>query len=280
MSAQYPVTLAPLTPIPTRVRECRRETHDVFSLVLDAPTKGYQFQPGQFNMLYVFGVGEAAISVSGDSGDTISITHTIRAVGPVTHALSKLNAGNIIGVRGPFGSGWPLEAARGQDIVMVTGGIGLAPLRSLLLHISRHRSDFGQVTLLQGIRRPDDYLFAANLQEWSRIPDVRVLVTAAQADSTWRGHVGVVTSLFSQIEFDPGRTLGFMCGPEIMMRFTAQEFQRRGIADERMYLAMERNMQCAVGFCGHCQFGPNFVCMDGPVFRYDRIRDFFTVREA
>lgn len=271
---------SPLVPRPVRIRECRRETHDVFSLVLDAPSSGYQFRPGQFNMLYVFGVGEAAISVSGDPDDNLSIMHTIRAVGSVTNALAKLNPGDCIGMRGPFGSAWPLDVMRGHDIVVVTGGIGLAPLRSLLLVISRHRADFGSVTILQGIRQPEDYLFAAELEAWSRVPDMRILVAATQADHRWRGHVGVVTSLIPLINFDPARTWGLMCGPEIMMRFALQEFQKRGMADDRLFLAMERNMQCAVGFCGHCQLGPSFVCMDGPVFRYDRVREFFNVREA
>lgn len=271
----------PMLPTVLRVRESLRETHDTFTLILESPqAQPFRFAPGQFNMLYVFGVGEAAISLSGDPSQDGSIAHTIRAVGSVTDALKKLKPGDAVGVRGPFGSSWPLEQARGQDVVLVSGGIGLAPLRPVIYHLLKNRADYGRVALLQGARTPADLLYAEELAAWPKRHDIQVSLTVDQPDAGWKGRVGVVTTLFRQLEFDPSRTVGMMCGPEVMMRFTMREFAKRGVAEERMYLSLERNMQCAVGFCGHCQFGPSFVCMDGPVFRFDRVKNFFEVREA
>jgi NAD(P)H-flavin reductase len=259
------------------------DNQDTFTLTLEPPTSGagtYAFGPGQFNMLYVFGVGEAPISLSGDPADTAALVHTIRAVGPVTDALGRLRPGDRLGLRGPFGSCWPLEAARGCDVVLVSGGIGLAPLRPAIYHLLRHRKDYGRVILLQGARTPRDLIYAEELARWSGRADFRVLITVDQADEYWHGHVGVVTRLFTRAEFDPQRTVGLMCGPEVMMRFALQEFAERGVSEDRLYVSLERNMHCAVGFCGHCQFGPTFVCMNGPVFRYDQVRTFFHIREA
>jgi len=270
-----------LTPIPVRVSEFHAETHDVFTLTLEPPhTQGFAFQPGQFNILYAFGVGEAAISLSGDPGDHTSIVHTIRAVGSVTKALAKLRPGDTVGVRGPYGSAWPMDAARGKEVVIVTGGIGLAPLRPVLRYLQNHRSDYGRIFLLHGIRTPADHLFPEDLQTWSGLPDGTVHVAATQADRSWTGHVGVVTTLFPRIEFDPNNTVGFICGPDVMIRYAVREFEQRGITGDRIYVSLERNMQCAIGYCGHCQFGPKFICMDGPVFRHDTIRDILEVREA
>ena len=276
----------PMLPTVVRVRARRRETPDTFTLTLDAitthhsPLTTHQFQPGQFNMLYVFGVGEVPISISGDLARPRTLAHTIRAVGSVTNALAKLRRGDAVGLRGPFGSSWPLEAAKGHDVVIVTGGIGLAPLRPAIYHLLKHRGDYGRMVLLDGARTPADLLFADDLEKWRGRSDLQVLVTVDQADATWHGHVGVVTTLFPQAEFDPQKTIGLLCGPEIMMRFALREFEKRGVPDDRLYLSLERNMQCAIGFCGHCQFGPSFVCMDGPVFSYHQIRTFFNVREA
>jgi NAD(P)H-flavin reductase len=231
-------------------------------------------------MLYVFGVGEAAISLCGDPAETETILHTIRAVGSVTGALERLQAGDALGLRGPFGSSWPLHEARGQDVVMVAGGIGLPPLRPVIHHLLRHRGDFRRIILLYGARTPADSLYGAEIEEWRRHDDVQILVTVDCGDRSWRGPVGVVTGLFAHCAFEPRRTVGLTCGPEVMMRFTIREFLKRGVPEDRLFLSLERNMQCAVGFCGHCQFGPDFVCMDGPVFRYDRIKLFWSIREA
>ncbi|MFN4259127.1 MAG: FAD/NAD(P)-binding protein [Gemmataceae bacterium] len=268
-----------MLPAVVRVREHRRETADVFTLSVEPPAP-FAFRPGQFNMLYVFGVGEAAISLSSASEEPATLQHTIRAVGSVTNALARLQPGDALGMRGPFGSVWPMEAARGCDVVIVTGGIGLAPLRPAIYHLLRHRPDYGRLVLLYGARAPADLLYTAELDQWQQHDDVQVLVTVDRGEPSWSGAVGLVTSLFPRITFDPKRTIGLMCGPEIMMRFTVREFEKRGVTGDRLYLSLERNMQCAIGFCGHCQLGPTFVCMDGPVFRYDRIQRFFHLHEA
>jgi NAD(P)H-flavin reductase len=269
-----------MLPVLVRIRERRAETPGVFTLTLEAPATGWTFRPGQFNMLYVFGVGEAAISLSGDPADQTRLVHTIRAVGSVTEALARLQVGDTLGLRGPFGSAWPLEEARGQDVVIVAGGIGLPPLRPVIYHLLRQRSDFGRVVLVYGARTPTDVLYADELDQWRKCDDVQVLVAVDQGDPSWRGAVGLVTELFPRCRFNAQRTIGLVCGPEVMMRFVIREFLKRRVGEDRLFLSLERNMQCAVGFCGHCQFGPEFVCLDGPVFRYDRIQLFFSVREA
>lgn len=269
-----------VTPTATRVRSVRRETHDTFTIELDAPAGGFRFQPGQFNMLYAFGVGEAAISLSGDPEKNESIVHTIRAVGSVTNALNRLKAGDALGVRGPYGTGWPLAAARDKDLVVVSGGLGLAPLRPVLYHVLANRGDFGRVALLHGVRSPEDHLFADELDRWSRSPELNVHLAATKGDRSWRWRIGVVTALFDSVEIDSSRTIALVCGPDVMIRFAERELAKRGVGDDSQFVSLERNMQCAAGFCGHCQFGPSFVCMDGPVFRLDRIRPFLDVREV
>jgi NAD(P)H-flavin reductase len=269
----------PMMPSVVRVRDFQKDSPDVFTLAVEPPA-GFRFSPGQFNMLYVFGVGEAAISLCGDAADTSTILHTIRGVGSVTNALARLGPGSSVGARGPFGSAWPLEEARGHDVVIVAGGIGLPPLRPMIYHILRNRNDYGRLVLLYGARTPVDILYPAELEQWRNRGDFQILTTVDRADSSWTGAVGVVTGLFATAEFDPARTIGMMCGPEIMMRFAIRELAQRGVTDDRVYVSLERNMQCAVGFCGHCQFGPEFICLNGPVFRYDRIKHFFLTREA
>jgi NAD(P)H-flavin reductase len=271
----------PMLPAPWRVERVRKETADTFTLALapvePAPPLG--FAAGQFNMLYVFGVGEVAISISGDPLAPSPLTHTTRAVGLVTRAMRKLKAGDTLGVRGPYGSPWPLTAAAGRDVVVVAGGIGLAPLRPVLYHLLARRGDFGKIILLYGTRTPQDILFRSELRRWSARNDMQVHVTVDRAEGRWRGNVGVVTTLIPHAAFDPSNTMAMLCGPEVMMRFTALELQRRGVAAERVFVSLERNMRCAIGFCGHCQFGPSFVCKDGPVFRYDQVKPLLNVRE-
>lgn len=277
-----PVALVdPMLPVPHRIVRMRRETHDVFTLEL-APLDGappMRFQPGQFNMLYVFGVGESAISVSGDPANAKSLVHTVRAVGTVTNAMSKLKRGDVLGVRGPFGAPWPVAEAIGKDVVLIAGGIGLAPLRPVMNHMLANRKNYGRVVLLYGARTPADLLFERELESWRGRFDLSVEATLDSASPDWRGHVGVVTTLIGRSQFDPLDSIAMMCGPEVMMRFSIQELQKRGLSVEQIYVSMERNMKCAIGFCGHCQYGPAFVCKDGPVFRYDRIERLFKLRE-
>jgi NAD(P)H-flavin reductase len=272
----------PMQPIPYRIRRIHTETQDTFTMQLEpvngAP--GISFAPGQFNMLYVFGVGEVPISVSGDPAKPDTLLHTTRAVGTVTRAMREMKRGDVLGVRGPFGTQWPVAEAAGRDVVVVAGGLGLAPLRPALYSLLAQREKYRRLVLLYGARSPEEILFPHELERWRGKFDFDVYVTVDRATPAWRGHVGVVTTFISRAPFDPATTLALVCGPEVMMRFALMELQHRGVALDRMYLSMERNMKCAVGFCGHCQFGPTFICRDGPIFRFDRIESLFTMPEV
>lgn len=257
------------------------ETDDTFTLQIDLGEMGqtFRFLPGQFNMLYVFGLGEAAISISSDSSQGGMLAHTIHRVGTVTTGLAQMKRGDVIGLRGPFGSAWPITAARGKDVCIVAGGIGLAPLRPVMYAMLRERTAFERIILLYGARSPLDLLYRVELEEWAKEHNVEILVTVDRGDSSWKGYIGVVTSLFSYIKLDARATVGYLCGPETMMKYTIDEMERRGLAEDQIYLSMERNMKCAVGFCGHCQYGPEFICKDGPVFTLPRIRHLLDKKE-
>jgi NAD(P)H-flavin reductase len=277
----YPVgTLNPMLPQPCFIRRVLNDTYDTFTLELD-PVIGhpFHFAPGQFNMLYAFGVGEVPVSISGDPKHPETLIHTIREVGTVTRAIRKLRPGSLIGVRGPFGSSWPVEKAEKSDVVIVAGGIGLPPLRPAIYHILANREKYGRVILLYGARTPQDLLYTKELERWRSRLDVEVSVTVDTAAADWKGNVGVVTTLIPREEFDPAHTIAMIVGPEIMMRFTIMDLQKRGIPSPNIYLSMERNMKCAVGLCGHCQLGSSFICKDGPVFSFDQLSDLFGKRE-
>ncbi len=274
--------LDPMTPRFLSIKRRVRETADVFSLEIgvgDAGPLVQGFRPGQFNMLYAFGVGEIPISVSVDASVTSHITHTIRSVGPVSAALAKLRPGDQVGIRGPFGSHWPVDEAAGYDVLVIAGGIGLAPLRPALYHLLRHREAYGRVALLYGARTPGDLLYRRELDTWRRTPNLQVRVTVDRAGPDWVGDVGYVTGLLPKVRFTPVDTLAMVCGPEPMIRSTALALEAVGVTATQTFVSLERNMKCAIGFCGHCQFGPHFICKDGPVFRYDRVRDLMTIRE-
>jgi len=270
-----------LVPTPWVVRDVWSETRDVHSLALEPEDGGALVigAPGQFNMLWAFGVGEAPISISGAASGRGPLVHTIRAVGNVTRALCAAERGTSIGVRGPFGTGWPLEAARGRDVLIVAGGIGLAPLRPVLYHLEAHRKAYGRVALLYGARRPEDILFRSELERWRSRFDFDVEVTVDAAGRTWRGNVGTVTQLLPALAFDVSGALACVCGPEVMMQFTVRMLLDRGLAPDSIWLSMERNMKCAVGLCGHCQWGAEFVCRTGPVYPLDRVAKLLAVRE-
>ncbi len=267
-------------PVFYRVQAAVWELPDTVTLDL-APESGAApgFRPGQFNMLYAFGVGEIAISLSGNPAEGEGFVHTVRNVGAVSSALCGLAPGAQIGIRGPFGTGWPLDAAEGGDVMLVAGGLGLAPLRPAILHILSHRERYGRVTILFGTRNPTEMLFRRDLEDWRQRLDVDIAVTVDHANASWRGNVGVVPGLIARAAFDPERTIAMVCGPEVMMRFTAAGLVAAGVAEDHIYLSMERNMKCAIGLCGHCQFGPDFICKDGPVMRFDRIAPIFAIRE-
>lgn len=263
------------------VAKVTRDLSDTFTLEL-RPHEGrrpFPFAPGQFNMLYLFGVGEVPISISGDPGQPETLVHTVRALGSVTRAMAGLKKGALIGVRGPFGSCWPTTEAEGKDIIIVAGGVGLAPLRPAVLHILANRGSYGRFTVLYGARTPKDILFRSDLRRWSSRLDTAVDVTVDRASGDWHGHVGVVTKLAAHAPFDPDNVIALVCGPEIMIRYAIQALRERGVVPRSIYVSMERNMKCAVGFCGHCQYGGLFVCRDGPVFRFDRVESMLNIRE-
>jgi NAD(P)H-flavin reductase len=272
-----------MIPQPYTVVRRRRETHDTVTLFLE-PTDGRvnapAFEPGQFNMLYLPGKGEAAISISGDPLGSTALVHTIRGVGALTEALCARKKGSMVGVRGPFGSSWPVRQAEGTDVIVVAGGIGLAPLRPAFLYLLEHRDRYGRITLLYGARSPREMLYVPELEKWRSRFDIELEVTVDNADSDWYGRVGVVTTLIPQAVHDPEDTVAMICGPEIMMRFTIKRLLEQELQRQNIYLSYERNMKCAVGFCGHCQFGPKFVCKDGPVFGFDDIQWLMKVREV
>ena len=238
------------------------------------------FAPGQFNMLYAFGVGEVAISISGDPARPDVLTHTVRDVGPVSHALCAVRPGDTLGVRGPFGTAWPVEQAKGCDVVIAAGGVGLPPLRPALYYLLAHRADYGNIVLLYGARTRQDLVYPREVESWRGRFDLEVDVTVDSATGGWLGHVGTVTTLIPRAGFDPAHTVAMVCGPEIMIRFTVQELLKRGVTVDNTYISMERNMKCGIGLCGHCQLGPFFICKDGPVFRYSAIQPWFGKREV
>jgi NAD(P)H-flavin reductase len=273
----------PWVPMPVQITKATRELPDVFTLELDVSRwkdkGGFVFSPGQFNMLYHFGVGEVAISISGNPTDPGRLIHTIRAVGTVTQAMQSLSTGATLGLRGPFGTPWPIEQSRGRDVLVIAGGLGLAPLRPVIYHILAHRKDYGRLVILYGARTPEDLLFVPGIDAWRKHKDVTVEITVDRADRNWTGHVGVVPALLGFAPFDTQTATVMVCGPEIMMRYTARDLQAMGVTPDRIYVSMERNMKCAVGLCGHCQYGPTFVCKDGPVYPYDQIDWLFARRE-
>lgn len=270
-----------MLPTPYRVERVWAETDDTFTLALapDAGGAPRAFAPGQFNMLYQFGVGEVPISISGDpEGD--ALLHTVRAVGGVTGAMRRLERGSMVGVRGPFGEPWPGERAEGGDVLIVAGGIGLAPLRPLIYRLLARRDRYRRALLLYGARTPTDLLYREELQSWSAGDALDVAITVDGADESWSGRVGMVTTLIGRAAFDPAHATAYVCGPEVMMRFVARELLKRGMAESDIFVSLERNMKCALGHCGHCQYGPYFVCKDGPVFPYARVRPLLALSEV
>lgn len=270
-----------LRPRPFRVVSNTRETRDVVTLELEPPRgeAPFVFSPGQFNMLWAPGIGESAISMSGPPGAVKRVVHTIRTVGPVTNALGASRRGDTVGVRGPFGVPWPMEEARGRDLVLVAGGIGLAPLRPAMYDALERRTEFGRVVLLYGTRSPEDLLYEKELEAWRGRFDAEVEVAVDRAAPGWLGRVGVVTGLLSRAPFDPEGAVALVCGPEVMIGYACLELERLGVARERIWVSLERSMNCGCGLCGHCQLGPVFVCKDGPVFRWDAASPLLAVRE-
>lgn len=265
-----------------RIRRRLRETADTFSLELETldgeETAG--FLPGQFNMITMLNTGEVPISISGDPNDRQVLVHTIRAYGSVTSRMQFLKPGAIVGLRGPYGTAWPLADMTGHDVLLCAGGIGMAPLRPVLYAILAQREAFGRVTLLYGERTPGDLVYRRQMEQWRGRFDMEIRVTVDSARQSWRGNVGVVTTLMTHLPVDPLRTVALLCGPEIMMRVAIATLSGLGVADNRIIVSMERNMKCGIGLCGHCQLGPLFVCTQGPVFPYPDVQAYFQRREC
>jgi NAD(P)H-flavin reductase len=251
-----------------RVVDRRAETADTVTLTIRPHTTGRgmgRWEPGQFTMVYAHGVGEVPLSISGATGQ--DLRHTVRAVGAVTRAICAAPTGSLLGVRGPFGDGWDLSTAERADLVFVAGGIGLAPLRPLIVQALDERDRYGRIAVMIGARTPADLLYPSEYAAW-RGSHAQVLVTVDRADAAWKRHVGVVTSLFDLASFSPAGTVAFICGPEVMMRFAARGLLDRGVPAEAVRVSLERNMRCGIALCGHCQLGPLLVCRDGPVVGY------------
>jgi len=278
--------LAGVPPHVATIREVvldAEETLTYWVEIDDPEVRGsYHFQPGQISMLGLFGVGEIPISMSSDPALPLVLAYTVRACGRVTNALKALKEGDQVTVRGPFGRPWPVESARGGDLLIVAGGLGIAPLRSAVYTAIRNRGSFRRLIVLVGARSPEQFLYPDEVSTWGNLPEaqrVELHQTVDVADGDWPHDVGVVTTLFPKAEIDPLVTTVFTCGPEIMMQFAIRDLLALGVPRKRIWLSMERNMQCAVKFCGHCQLGPYFVCEDGPVFRYDEIGELMEVEE-
>lgn len=267
-----------LAPEPAEIVEKRSWGPDIhaFRLALRDPDarRRFDFTPGQFDMVYAPGVGEVAISISSDPSDEL-LEHTIRVVGRTTRVIGRLGVGDTLGLRGPYGRGWPLQEARWKDVLVVTGGLGCAPVAGAVEYIFRRRESYGHVAILHGVKQPGDLIHGDRFEQWRHHPDTEVLLSSDQPDRRWRHRLGVVTGLFDEVDFDPARTVAFLCGPEVMMGLASRILVQRGLRAERIFLAMERNMQCAVGLCGHCQLAPFFVCKDGPIFQLSRVQRFF-----
>jgi NAD(P)H-flavin reductase len=277
--AERPAGSEAMVPAPFELLDKRRETADTWTLELRPPAgEPLAFTPGQFTMLAAGGCGEVPISISGDPDRPDLLIQTVRRVGAATAAICAAEPGHALAVRGPFGIGWPVEEAEGADVVIAAGGLGLPPLRPAILRMLARRERYGRLVLLYGGRSPDQLMFDDELSAWSR-QGLEVLVTVDSAGPEWLGHVGVVTRLVRRAGIDPGHTVVMTCGPEVMMRFLVAELEDAGVADERMYVSLERNMQCGIGHCGHCQLGPVLLCRDGPVLRFDRIAPWLAVRE-
>lgn len=263
-------------PYDAEIIERTQESSDIFTLTvqlndLDAQ-QNYRFLPGQFNMVYLFGVGEVAISIVSDPEDDRLYSHTIRRVGRVTQGLSLLSRGDHIGIRGPFGRGWPLKEACNKDVLIITGGLGCAPSVSIINTIVKRRNEFGKLIILQGVKHSDDLIFRKQYEKWAKLSNTQVLLAADVSKPNWLGYTGFITELIDKIELDVNKTVCMMCGPEAMMLTAVKRLTQLNLPIDAIYLALERNMECAVGHCGHCQFGGDFICKDGPIFCFPEVK--------
>lgn len=273
----------PFLPHPAEIIEKHKDAGNIFTyrlrIVDPQMRRAFSFQPGQFNMVYVFGVGDVAISISSDPQEKEILDHTIRVVGSVTKVLGTLQEGDFLGLRGPYGSHWPLDEMKGKDLIFITGGLGCAPVTGAIQYTLNRRKDYGAIKILHGVKTQEDLIYHKKFRAWRKFPDTEVLLSSDVGGRKWKYHVGVVTNLVDEIQLDPGKTVVMMCGPEIMMRFAVQGFFAKGLKSHQIYISMERNMKCALGFCGHCQYGPHFVCKNGPILSFDQVENTFFLKE-
>jgi NAD(P)H-flavin reductase len=232
----------------------------------------FDFMPGQFNMVYAPGVGEIAVSIASED-----LEHIVRIVGRTTQVIDRLQPGDVLGLRGPYGTPWPLQEARWKNVIVLTGGLGSAPVIGAIDYLFRRRANYGRITVLHGVKRPGDLIHRDRFEDWRRQPNTEIHLASDEPDRAWRDRIGNVADLFEDIEIDATHEVAFLCGPEAMIQATLHLLAKRGVSEDRIFVSMERNMKCAVGLCGHCQFGPQFVCKDGPVFPYRRIARFLGV---
>ncbi len=258
------------------ITERIQDSQDTFTMRLSVSgVDRFSFLPGQFNMLYLYGVGEVPISIVPDGDSHNSFDHTIRVVGRVTNGLGELQPGARVGIRGPFGRSWPIDMAKGRDLLLVTGGLGNAPLVGVMEHLVKQRDEFGHVDLLHGVKQDAELIWHDRYQKWATLPNTRVLLTADNPSPDWSGSQGTVVDLFSQLSITPQNTTAMLCGPEVMMLAAIERLRGMGVVDSNIWVSLERNMQCGMGKCGHCQMGPKFVCKDGPVFCLSEISGYF-----
>ena len=258
------------------IKDIFKETSDTKTFVLKFKNpkvqKSFKFKSGQFVEVSVFGVGEIPIGISSSPTNRENFEITVRAVGSVTNALHQKKVSDEIGIRGPLGNSFPIDEMKDKKILVIGGGIGLPPLRSLILPMLEKRKRYKKFTILYGARTPDDRVYKNLLEEWDKRKDVEFLETVDVAKNGWTGNVGVVTTLFEKIEIDPQNTVAYTCGPPIMIKFVIQELLQIGLPENMVISTLERYMKCGVGKCGHCAIGHKYVCVDGPVFSYKEIK--------
>jgi len=271
--------LNPYLPAEAEIVERIQESPTIFTLRLRFTDperhQAYSFQPGQFNMVYLYGVGEVAISIVSDPEDETLYHHTIRIVGRVTRGLAKLQTGDKVGIRGPFGRGWPLQEAEGRDVLILTGGLGCAPVVSVINYVIKRRERYGRLMIMQGVKHSDDLLWRERYKLWAETANTQVVIAADKGGQQWPWRIGRIIEMFEELNLSPKHTIAMMCGPEGLMKAGVERLRQQGVPEHMLFMSMERNMQCAVGHCGHCQYGDKFVCKDGPVFSYDQVKDLF-----
>ena len=267
----------PFVPELARIEKIVQETGTIKTFRLNLLNKkfkkSFEFMPGQFVQVSVFGIGEVPISICSSVFEKKFFEITVRNVGSVTNALFKLKEGDSIGIRGPYGNSYPMNEFKYKNIILAAGGVGFPPMKSIIEYVINNRDDFESLLLFYGAKDPADIIYKNELENWNKKNLLKILITVDKPDATWIGDVGLVTSLFDKVEINSKNSVGVVCGSPVMMKFVVQKFQKLGFDNNQIYLSMERMMQCGFGKCGHCNIGKKYVCIDGPVFRYDELKE-------